>query len=92
MTAVQEPDLARRVLERVIPYFPEQLVARSLDRVAPTWLHEGRWGCQRTELMAPYSRWLADRGLVGDSGVWAAAVTNDYLPSPSAHPVATTSP
>ena len=31
-------------LERVIPYFPREILSRSLDLVAPTWLHGGRWG------------------------------------------------
>jgi NitT/TauT family transport system substrate-binding protein len=67
-------------LERVIPYFPRPLLARSLALIAPTWFDRGRWGEQREALLGPYADWLARYGILGAPERWRTAVTNDFLP------------
>lgn len=79
-TAIDDPRRALSVLERVIAFFPEPLLARSLALVAPTWTHGGRWGEQRTELLAPYAGWLAEHGVLRSADVWSGATTNELLP------------
>ena len=74
-----DPELARSVLERVIPYFPADVLGESLRRVAPTW-PEGRWGVQRAELLGPYAAWLAEHGVLRSADGWERATTNDLLP------------
>ncbi len=74
----QEATLA--LLERVIPYFPREILKRSLQLIAPTWTHEGRWGEQRPELLAGYTRWLADNGIIASADLWREAVSNAFLP------------
>ncbi|MFT4123259.1 MAG: ABC transporter substrate-binding protein [Microbacteriaceae bacterium] len=72
--AAAEPDAAAAVLERVIPYFPERVIRRSLAAIAPTWAHEGRWGAIRAELVGPYARWLADAGILRSPERWPEAL------------------
>ncbi|MGY4495639.1 ABC transporter substrate-binding protein [Pseudomonas sp. TE3610] len=79
-SAAAEPLLAREAYERVIPYFPGALIDRSLTHIAPTWLHEGRFGVQRQALIEPYAHWLHSHGILQQPQVWAAATTNEYLP------------
>lgn len=76
----QEATLA--LLERVIPYFPREIISRSLSLIAPSWTHAGRWGEQREELLAGYCLWLAENGVIGSPEVWREAVSNAFLPSP----------
>ncbi len=75
-------DLERTLalLERVIAYFPREVLRRSLELVSPTWTHAGRWGEQREELLAHYALWLADNRVIGSSEVWREAVSNAFLP------------
>jgi putative hydroxymethylpyrimidine transport system substrate-binding protein len=68
------------LLERVIPYFPREILRRSLALIAPTWTHAGRWGEQRSELLGDYARWLADNRVIGTAEIWREAVSNDLLP------------
>jgi NitT/TauT family transport system substrate-binding protein len=68
------------VFEHYIPYFRRDVLSRSLSLIAPTWTHDGRWGGQRQELMAPYAAWLADAGILSSADVWERAVTNEFLP------------
>jgi NitT/TauT family transport system substrate-binding protein len=70
---------ALSVLERVIPYFPRPLLARSLGLIAPTWTHEGRWGEQRREQIEPYAAWLARHRIIGSADTWNEAITNELL-------------
>ncbi|MTK64819.1 MAG: ABC transporter substrate-binding protein [Methanobacterium sp.] len=74
------PEKALPIFERITPYFPENLLQRSLSLIAPTWLHDGRWGQQRQELLEPYARWLSDNGILSRADVWRDAVTNSFLP------------
>lgn len=80
----QDPSLALAAYERVIPYFPSHLIERSLQHIAPTWLHEGQWGLQRQALVEPYAHWLHEHGIVGRPDAWHQAITNDYLTEPQA--------
>jgi NitT/TauT family transport system substrate-binding protein len=77
-SADQEATLV--LLERVIPYFPREILRRSLELIAPSWTHAGRWGEQRGELLADYTLWLADNGLIDSPEVWREAVSNAFLP------------
>ena len=79
-TAAGEHGAALEVLERVIPYFPRPVLARSLALIAPTWTHEGRWGRQREELIEPYSQWLSQSGAIEAPVDGREAVTNELLP------------
>ncbi|GGI45583.1 myristoyl transferase [Paenibacillus marchantiophytorum] len=74
-----DPAKALSIYERIIPYFPVKLVERSLPLIASTWLHDGVWGTQRTELLAPYAEWLADHGILRDRNGWQTACTNEFL-------------
>ncbi|WP_062349621.1 ABC transporter substrate-binding protein [Herbidospora yilanensis] len=77
--AADDPAATLAVLDRVIPYFPTRLLARSLELIAPTWTHQGRWGEIRTDLMAPYAAWLADNGILASADGWTGAVRTDLL-------------
>lgn len=79
LAAAAEPQSALDAYERATPYFPRELLAASLDAIAPTWLHQGRWGEQRRPLLEGYARWLADYGVLADAEVWRGATTADYL-------------
>jgi ABC-type nitrate/sulfonate/bicarbonate transport system substrate-binding protein len=69
------------LLRRAIPYQPGWRLERSLELVAPTWFHEGRWGLQREQdLVAGYAKWLADYAVLTDPEVWKGATTNEFLP------------
>jgi len=74
------PQQARAAYERVIPYFPGALIERSLQHIAPTWLHQGRFGQQRQALLEPYAHWLHAHGILRSADAWRAATTNQYLP------------
>ncbi len=78
--AIADPERALAVLERVIAYFPTAVLARSLELVAPTWTHDGRWGQQRVELLEPYAAWLAESGVLRSPDAWIGATTNELLP------------
>ncbi|GAA4709011.1 ABC transporter substrate-binding protein [Phytohabitans rumicis] len=78
---VQRPEHALAVLDRVIPYFPRRLLARSLELIASTWLHQGRWGAIRDDLMQPYADWLARYGVLASGDRWRDAVATDLAGS-----------
>jgi putative hydroxymethylpyrimidine transport system substrate-binding protein len=80
LAAASDPELTRSVLERVIPYFPAEVLGESLKLVAPTWLHDGGWGAQRAELVGPYAAWLAEHGVLRSADGWQRATTNELLP------------
>ncbi len=82
--AASNPELAVPLYERVAPYLPRSLIRRSLPLIADTWLHEGRWGCQREELLAPYAEWLSKYGILSDPDIWRQATRNDFLPEAQA--------
>ncbi|WP_350448548.1 ABC transporter substrate-binding protein [Pseudomonas solani] len=73
------PQSALPAYEAAIPYFPTELLSQSLERIAPTWLHAGRWGQQREELLAPYAHWLHSHDVLADADAWRGATSNRYL-------------
>lgn len=76
-TASADPERALAVLERVIPYFPAAVLARSLGLVAPTWFDaDGAWGVVDRGLLASYAAWLAAGGVLQDGSGWAAAISS----------------
>jgi putative hydroxymethylpyrimidine transport system substrate-binding protein len=83
LAAAAEPAAALAAMERVIPYFPRPILRRSIDLIAASWMHSGRWGEQRAELLAPYAEWLNRHGILQSAGIWRDAVTNDFLPATS---------
>jgi putative hydroxymethylpyrimidine transport system substrate-binding protein len=80
LAAVEDPELALAVLERVIPYFPAEVLARSLQLIAPTWTHAGRWGVQRESLVVPYAEWLSEHGVLRSADGARGAFSNELLP------------
>lgn len=72
---------ALSTLERVIPFFPRPLIARSLELISTTWLEGDRWGEQRQELLEGYARWLHASEILTDPDVWRRASTNELLPA-----------
>ena len=78
----RNPQTALPIYEQVLPYFPASLIRRSLPLIAETWTHNGRWGLQRKELMAPYAQWLHQHGILSKP-LWSDAVDNQFLPTPS---------
>jgi putative hydroxymethylpyrimidine transport system substrate-binding protein len=80
LTAVADPAAALAAIERVTPYFPRSILSRSIDLIAASWTHEGRWGEQRAALLAPYAAWLHRYGILRSPDVWRNAATNDLLP------------
>lgn len=80
LAAAAEPQSALQAYEASTPYFPTELLSHSLSTIAPTWLHEGRWGEQREALIAPYARWLNEYGVLEDADAWRGATSNAYLP------------
>jgi NitT/TauT family transport system substrate-binding protein len=83
LAAVAEPHAALASIERVIPYFPRAILRRSLELITTSWTHEGRWGEQRSALLAPYAAWLHRHGILRSDGGWRQAITNDFLPAAS---------
>ena len=81
LAAAHEPAAALAAMERVIPYFPRRILQRSVELIATSWLHEGRWGEQRPALLAPYAAWLRDHGILQSADVWQDAVTPSFLPA-----------
>ncbi|WBO21558.1 ABC transporter substrate-binding protein [Sphingomonas abietis] len=79
LVAAAEPRAALPLYEAVIPYFPQAMLAESLDLIASTWLEDGRWGVQRADKLAPYAAWLASHGILADAAIWETATTNAFL-------------
>lgn len=80
LAAAQDPLSALQAYELATPYFPRELLAQSLQHIAPTWLHQGRWGEQRESLLQPYAQWLYEHQVLNDADAWRGATTNVYLP------------
>ncbi|MFN3766874.1 MAG: ABC transporter substrate-binding protein [Ectopseudomonas guguanensis] len=79
LAAAADPQSALQAYEASTPYFPSELLSNSLRTIAPSWLHEGRWGEQREALIAPYARWLHEHGVLDDGEAWRGATSNAYL-------------
>jgi ABC-type nitrate/sulfonate/bicarbonate transport system substrate-binding protein len=72
--ATDDPGRTLEILDRVIPYFPRPILARSLELIAPTWWHGGTWGEIRPDLMDPYAAWLAAGDILPAGFDWRDAV------------------
>lgn len=83
LAAVADPAAALTAIERVTPYFPRSILRRSIDLIATSWTHEGRWGEQRAGLLEPYAVWLHRYGILRTQDVWRNAATNELLPTGS---------
>jgi NitT/TauT family transport system substrate-binding protein len=81
LAAIDDPAAALAGMERIIPYFSRAILGRSLRLIARSWVHEGRWGEQRAELLAPYAEWLCRHQILSSDAVWQQAVTNALLPA-----------
>lgn len=79
--AAAEQAATLALLQRVIPYQPGWRLARSLELVATSWFHGGRWGVQReSDLVAAYAQWLAHYGVLASADAWHGATTNEFVP------------
>ncbi|WP_310833019.1 ABC transporter substrate-binding protein [Paenibacillus pedocola] len=76
-----DPKQAADIYEHILPYFPAELIARSLPLIAGTWLHEGHWGYQRQEMIEPYAAWLSRHGILQHPERWHESYTNEFLPA-----------
>lgn len=65
-----EPLVALPAYEQATPYLPSDLLARSLQAIAPSWLHDGTWGTIRAPLMQEYTDWLVAHGILSDRQIW----------------------
>lgn len=79
LAAAAEPLAALAAYERATPYFPRELLAASLRAIAPTWLHDGRWGRMRQPLLEGYAHWLARHGVLTDAEAWRGAADPRFL-------------
>ena len=79
--AATEQEATLALFQRVVRYQPSWRLARSLELVATSWFHDGRWGVQReNDLVAGYAKWLADYGVLASADVWRGATTNEFVP------------
>ncbi|OUJ12546.1 ABC transporter substrate-binding protein [Acetobacter okinawensis] len=74
LAAAQNPLAALPAYELATPYFPTELLSQSLTAIAPTWLHNGKWGELRPDVMEEYTHWLAKNAIVSDRNIWRSAV------------------
>ncbi|OBC01900.1 ABC transporter substrate-binding protein [Mycobacterium sp. 852013-50091_SCH5140682] len=74
--AAQHPEEAVRLLSSITPYFPDAVIARSLEAISGTWFYENAWGTVRPELVEPYAHWLAKHGILATPEHWDAAFTD----------------
>jgi NitT/TauT family transport system substrate-binding protein len=80
-TAATEQEATLALFESVVRYQPSWRLSRSLELVATSWFHDGRWGVQReNDLVAGYAKWLADNGVLASADVWRGATTNEFVP------------
>lgn len=71
--AAQHPGEAVALLASITPYFPDHVIARSLEAISKTWFHQGGWGTVRPELVGPYAHWLAGHGILTAPQRWDSA-------------------
>lgn len=82
LAAAADPASALQAYESATPYFPRELLAQSLQAIAPTWLHQGAWGQQRDALLEPYAHWLHANHVLSNAQAWRQATSNAFLPEP----------
>ena len=74
-----QPELAQACYEAVIPYFPQQLIQLSLQKIAPTWFADQHWGMQNLAFHQEYAAWLHHYRVLSDPDIWKVAVSNRYV-------------
>lgn len=74
--ATRHPEETAQLLGDVMPYFPPDVIARSLDAISGTWFFGNDWGTVRPELIEPYAHWLAGHGILTAPERWRAAFAN----------------
>jgi len=74
-----QPELAATIYERVIPYFPQTLIQKSLSAVATTWYSDVAWGIQDQDKHEEYSHWLHQHGILKNPEIWQQATTNRFI-------------
>jgi NitT/TauT family transport system substrate-binding protein len=74
LAAAQNPLSALSAYELTTPYFSKGLLSQSLKAIAPTWLHNGKWGELRPDVMEEYTHWLAKNAIVSDRNIWRSAI------------------
>lgn len=79
LATAAEPLAALEAYERATPYFPRELLAASLRAIAPTWLHDARWGQIRQPLLQGYAQWLAQYSVLADADAWRGAADAHFL-------------
>ncbi|BDV31178.1 ABC transporter substrate-binding protein [Microbacterium terricola] len=72
--AGQQRDEAAEVFAAVTPYFPDDVIRRSIELVAPTWFDGGQWGGIRSAAMGEYADWLASHGILARPDEWTRAL------------------
>lgn len=68
--AAADPEATTDLFSTVTPYFERDVLRRSVEAIAPTWFHDGRWGAIRAEAMDPYAAWMRSHGLIADAAGW----------------------
>ncbi|WP_062339662.1 ABC transporter substrate-binding protein [Zymomonas mobilis] len=82
LEAISNPDTALHAYEEAIPYFPQDLIVKSLKTIAPTWLDQnGIWDYQNLEIMHEYASWLKQNNIISSEKMGEIAVDNSFLPS-----------
>jgi len=81
VAVMSQPAIAASIYERVIPYFPRTQIVSSLDKVAPTWALDGKWGVIRHASVDAYAHWLCRHGVLPAMPDWRPALMNAGLPS-----------
>jgi putative hydroxymethylpyrimidine transport system substrate-binding protein len=71
--AAQHPEETVALLAGITPYFPDHVIARSLEAISTTWFSEGSWGTVHPELVQPYAHWLAGHGILTWPERWRSA-------------------
>lgn len=77
--AASHPEATTDLFSTVTPYFSREVLSRSLEAIAPTWFHDGRWGGIRAGAMDPYAEWMTSHGLITDAAGWRRTLAHGAL-------------
>jgi len=77
--AAADPQAAVALYQQVTPWFSDDLLAASAENIAPTWLHEGKWGFHQQALMEEYAGWLHHYHILKNADSWQGLATNQLL-------------
>ncbi|MFP4565860.1 MAG: ABC transporter substrate-binding protein [Spirochaetaceae bacterium] len=78
--AADDPHTAAGVLAALLPGSSVQALELCVRACVSTWALE-RWGRHDAELLAPYAKWLASRGLLSWAQGHGPEFTDEYLPA-----------